>query len=196
MENLSVAIQAGGMSMRMGRDKGLLPFGDTTLVEFILRQVWHLSKEIFIVSNEPNNYRFLGFPVYSDIYSGVGALAGLHTILSYTKSDYVLALACDMPYLNPDLIGHMIESREKADIVIPALGDKGFLEPFRAIYSRTCLPSAELAILEGKRRAISFFDDLNVLELRSDVIHQFDPEEETFININTPKDYQRLVAKL
>ena len=196
MGKLSVAIQAGGMSSRMGSDKGLLPFGEGTLVEYILKQVRHLGSEVFVISNQPHTYRFLNIPVFSDIYTGVGALAGLHTSIHYTNTDYVLVLACDMPYLNQGLIKHMIEIKEQADIIIPALGENGFLEPFRAIYSRSCLPSIEAAILAGKKRVISFFDDVEVLEIKTDVIHKFDPEGETFLNINTPDDYKRLVMKL
>ncbi|MFN2145744.1 MAG: molybdenum cofactor guanylyltransferase, partial [Anaerolineales bacterium] len=65
MVNYSVAIQAGGMSNRMGRDKGLLPFGAVTLVEHIINQIKPLGYGIYIISNSPEDYRFLGLPVYS-----------------------------------------------------------------------------------------------------------------------------------
>jgi molybdopterin-guanine dinucleotide biosynthesis protein A len=193
MAKLSVAIQAGGMSSRMGQDKGLLPFGDGTLVEYILRQVENLGLDIYLITNQPENYRFLEIPVYSDIHKGIGALAGLHTILNYMESDYVLALACDMPFINIGLIKHMIGICEGVDIVIPSLGESGYFEPFRSIYSRSCLTHVEDAIRKGKRRVISFFDDLSVLKIEQEVIDQYDPSAMSFLNINTPEDYQRLL---
>jgi len=123
----------------MGQDKGLLPFGPTTLVEYIIDQISPLSFEIFIVSNSPETYEFLGLPVFSDIHRGIGALAGIHTILTYSQTDYILALACDMPFIELNLIKYLIEISADADIVVPSVGENGFLEPFRAVYSRRCL---------------------------------------------------------
>jgi molybdopterin-guanine dinucleotide biosynthesis protein A len=189
--SLSVAIQAGGQSTRMGRDKGLLPFGEVSLVEYIFRQIQGVGGDSFIVSNRPRDYAFLGIPVYSDVYKNVGALGGMHTILNYLSRDYVLVLACDMPFINMDFIDYMIDICKQGDVVIPSLGEKGFLEPFRAIYSKGCLESVESAISKGKRKVISFLKDVKVFEVSKEEIHRFDPEETTFMNINSERDYQR-----
>lgn len=191
-----MAIQAGGVSSRMGQDKGLLPFGQALLVEHIINQIKPLGYEIYVISNSPEDYKFLGLPVYSDVHEGIGALAGIHTILTYARSEYVLALACDMPYVELGLIRYLIELSSNHDIVIPSIGNQGFLEPFRAVYSRKCLASVEDAIRIGKRKVISFFDGLDVVQVSPEKIHQFDPEERSFLNINTPQDYKRLVAEI
>jgi molybdopterin-guanine dinucleotide biosynthesis protein A len=196
MEKISLAIQAGGSSSRMGRDKGLLPIGSITLIEHILTQVQPLGYEIFVISNSPEKYEFLDLPVYSDIYADIGALGGIHTILTYSKTPYVFALACDMPFINSGLIEYMISLRKGNDIVIPVVGERGFMEPFRALYSQNCLNAVDQAILRGERRVISFFEGLNIARIQENEIHQFDPDEETFININTPEEYERVVRML
>lgn len=196
MDKISVAIQAGGNSKRMGRDKGLLPFGGVTLVEYIFNQVSDLGGVVFIISNRPSNYTFLGLPVYSDVYQDVGSLGGIHTSLTYMPGDFVLLLACDMPFINLDLISHMISICVESDVVIPAAGKHGHLEPFRAIYSKRCLPFVEDAIRAGQRRAISFFDQVYVKKLGTEIIRRYDSDEISFLNINTPEDYLEILTRV
>ena len=198
MVNYSVVIQAGGQSTRMGTDKGLLQFGKHKMVEYILQQVSGLGKNNFIISNQPYGYQGFGLPVYPDIYTEVGALGGFHSVLSYLQTDYALVLACDMPFIKGELIDYMISLAIHSDIIIPRLGPDGRLEPFRGLYSKRCLPAVEKAITAGKRRVISFFEDLQVRYVEEVEIHRFDPEEQTFFNVNTPEDLEQAIrmAKL
>lgn len=189
MVSYSVAIQAGGKSSRMGEDKGLLKFGDQALVKFILNQVKGLAEEAFIVSNNKNEYLEFGLPVYSDIYKDIGALGGIHTILNFTQSDYVLILACDMPFVNLPLVKYMMSFTPDFDVIVPQLED-AFVEPFKAFYSKSCLPAVNSAIKRGQKRVISFFEDVNVKVVGPEKVRMFDPEFKSFLNVNTPNDYQ------
>jgi len=193
MENYSIVIQAGGRSSRMGQDKGLMEFGKDKLVGFILGQVAGLGEKNFIVSNQPQGYREFGLPVYSDIYPDIGALGGFHTVLSHLETDFAVVLACDMPFVNRELLLYLLSFADEYDIVIPRLVEFGFAEPFRAVYSKNCLPAIEKAIAQKKRRVISFFDDMKVRYVGAEEIHRFDPEERTFFNVNTPEDLKEAI---
>ena len=177
----------------MGQDKGLLPFGNDKLVGFILRQVVGLGEHNFIVSNRPQDYLEFGLPVYPDILSDIGALGGFHTVLSHLETEFAVVLACDMPFVNRELLLYLLSLARKHDIVIPRLVDGEFAEPFRAIYSKSCLPAIERAIAQNKRRVISFFDEVNVRYVSADEIHRFDPEERSFFNVNTPDDLKEAI---
>jgi len=196
MSELSLVLQAGGQSTRMGEDKGLMSFGQASLVEYILEQVAGLGDEILVVSNQPEAYAFLGLPVYSDVHPGIGALGGLLTALTYSKSAYSLVLACDMPFINRDLVNYMITQAPGQDVVVPVFGRKNFIEPFRGLYSKVCLPAIEQAVFAGKRRAIAFHDDVRVRIISQEEVRRFDPEGQTFINVNTPEEYQRALELL
>jgi molybdopterin-guanine dinucleotide biosynthesis protein A len=191
MISYSVAIQAGGKSSRMGQDKGLMPFGDNSLVEYIYHQISGMGEGVFIVSNNQEEYQKLDIPVYSDVYKDLGALGGIHTILSHLDADYVLVLACDMPFVNIELVEFMLTLAPDFDVVVPRLGEKDFVEPFKAVYSKTCLAAVDAAIKNGKRRVISFFDDVRVRIVQPSEVKRFDPEYKSFINVNTPDDYQK-----
>ena len=196
MEDLSIVIQAGGKSSRMGKDKGLMDFGGITLVEYIYQQIREIGDEILLISNQPYEYHFLSIPVYTDVQPGIGALGGLQTALTYSRAPWVLVLACDMPFINIKLIEFMLSFRDSNDVVVPLLGKKQFAEPFRALYSRAILPEIETAIQSGKRRAIAFYKDLRVKGLLQDEIDQLDPEGLTFYNLNTPEDYQNALGMI
>ena len=154
-------ILAGGLSSRMGSNKALLPYRSGRFIESIHRQLASLFGEVLVVANNPGLYDFLGCRIVPDLHPGLGVLAGLHAGLSASRSRHIFAVACDMPYLNGRLIAELVSRRESADVIIPE-GDKG-LEPLHAVYGRACLPHMEAALLDNRRRVISFFPEVRVL---------------------------------
>ncbi|MEJ2757040.1 MAG: molybdenum cofactor guanylyltransferase [Anaerolineales bacterium] len=147
-----------------------------------------MGSEIFIVSNHPEDYHQFGFPVYTDIIKGVGALGGIHTVLSHINTEKVLILACDMPFVNSEITKYLLSLAIGFDVVIPKIHPKGFVEPFKAVYSKSCLKAVEKAIMAKKRRVISFFDDVNVKYVEKEEIAPMDPDFISFLNVNTPED--------
>jgi len=191
MIDFSIVIQAGGQSTRMGRDKGLVPFANGTLLEFILSQVEAYKRDTFIISNQVKDYLQFGLPVYSDVIPGIGALGGVYSALYHAQTEYVLLLAVDMPFLNRKLLDYLLEEANGKDVAIPKVSDKGFLEPFRAVYSRRCLEPIQKMIDNGNRRVISFFDLVTVRVIEPDEIKLFDPQFVSFFNLNTPEDLEK-----
>ena len=193
MIDLSVVLQAGGQSSRMGRDKGLVLFQGKPLLQFILDQVADLGKETIIISNRPADYQQFGLPIFGDVYPDVGALGGLYSAIHYATQPYCLVLACDMPFVNRSLLDHFLILAASHEAVIPRLSPPGkvgkvFAEPFRAIYNKSCLQPIQTAIENGQRRIISFFDDVDIRFVERPEIEQFDPQVRSFFNINTPDD--------
>jgi molybdopterin-guanine dinucleotide biosynthesis protein len=188
---LTIAIQAGGASRRMGRDKALLPFHGQPLVERVLKRVEHLGDEILVTTNNPSPLRYLGVPIYTDLVPHRGALGGLYTALKAASLPVVAVVACDMPFLNPGLLAFQRDYLEEtnADIVIPQTS--AGVEPFHAIYKRSaCLKPLKDALDAGKWRADAWFDQVRVSILSEDQIKTYDPELLSFWNVNTPEDYQ------
>src|ERR1700737_2946897 len=89
-------VLAGGASSRMGRDKALLAYRETTLVEYVARVVREAVGSVTLIG-DPDRYRELGHKVYRDKVSGCGPLGGTHTALSVSATDWNLVVACDMP---------------------------------------------------------------------------------------------------
>ncbi|KAA3648360.1 MAG: molybdenum cofactor guanylyltransferase [Chloroflexi bacterium] len=193
---LSIVLQAGGKSSRMGQDKGLLDFGGVSLAQFILEQVDGLGAETIIISNQPEAYQQFGLPVYPDVYPDIGALGGLYSAIYHAKFEYCLLLACDMPFVSRPLVEHLISLAPDYDAVIPRLEPKEFAEPFRAVYKKSCLKPIEGAIKSGQRRVISFFDEVDIRFVDQPEIESIDPQGRSFFNINTPEDLEHARSML
>jgi molybdenum cofactor guanylyltransferase len=183
---VSVAIQAGGRSERMGGDKALVQLAGRPLITHVLERVAPLGDEVLVTTNSADDYAFLGLRLVEDERPGAGALAGLQTALRAARYDVVLVLACDLPFVCVPLLEHMLRLTSQADVVIPRW--RGEFEPLHAVYRRTCLPAVELALAEGPQRMISFLPAVRSTVVEEDQVAAFDPQGLTFFNINTPDD--------
>lgn len=190
-EDLSIAIQAGGKSTRIGRNKSKIEFLGKPLILRILERIQNLSGETIILSNTNDlDYEELKkIPIYPDLIADIGPLGGLYTALKKATSEFVALVACDMPFANPQLIQleYEIMLDLGCDVVIPET-DQGY-EPMHALYRRkTCLPKIEEALRKNERRMISWFPGMNIHVLPIDVLQRIDPEMHMFLNINTMDD--------
>jgi molybdenum cofactor guanylyltransferase len=189
---ISVAIQAGGMSVRMGRDKGLVPLAGRPLISHVLERVAGLGDEVLITTNRPGDYGFTGARLASDAVPGAGALSGLSTALSAARGATVLLLACDLPFVSRPLLEHLLALAPQADVVVPRRG--GEFEPLQAVYARSCLAAVDAALASGKRRMISFFEQVRVHVVDELELARFDPDGRSFFNVNTPADLAQAEA--
>ena len=189
---LTVAIQAGGESKRMGQDKGLVLFQGQPLIVRVLNRLAPIADELLVTSNQPESYRFLGLTPVPDRQPGRGALGGLYTALDASHHPAVAVVACDMPFANPLLLAFELQllNETGADLVIPRTTDG--LEPFHAVYRReTCLPHVRAALQFNQRRADAWFPLVIVYELTPEAIQPYDPLGLAFLNVNTPEELQR-----
>ncbi len=192
-DTFSVALLAGGKSSRMGRDKGLISFMGKPLYLYILDQIQGLSDDIFLISNNPVRYSATTYSIYPDKIHGIGALGGIHSALSYAQHELCFVFACDMPFVNRGLFELVISEVVDFDVAIPELSPE-MLEPFRAIYRKTCLQAIESAIHSGERKAIGFLPNVKTNRIPRSAVVQLDPDLESFLNINTPEDWARIEA--
>ncbi|MHC1697492.1 MAG: molybdenum cofactor guanylyltransferase [Geobacteraceae bacterium] len=186
---VTAVILAGGKSSRMKSNKALLPFCGELFIERIHRQLSALFSEVILVTNTPEIYRFLPCRMVPDEFPGLGSLAGIHAGLKQSKTEHIFVVACDMPYLNSELICHMLSKASDSDVVIPE--SEGGFEPLHAVYSKNCLPVIEAALKNGPGRIVDCFDWNRVSVLPKEEIATVDPEFLSFRNINTPDEYFR-----
>lgn len=174
----------------MGRDKALLLLAGRPLITHVLERAAPLGDDILITTNTPDEYGFLGgVRLVPDDQPGAGPLTGLRTALRAARHEVVLVLACDLPFVSPPLLEHMLNLIGPADAVLPRW--RGEFEPLHAIYRRTCLPAMDQALTEGRRRVISFLPAVRTVIVDEDQIRTFDPQGLTFFNLNTPDDLRR-----
>jgi molybdopterin-guanine dinucleotide biosynthesis protein A len=187
---LSIVVQAGGGSTRMGQDKALMNFLGRPLIKRVIERLSPIADEVLVTTNHPEAYAFLGLPLFQDLKPDRGALGGLYTALASAKEPLIAVVACDMPFVSRELIGYQRDLllAEKADVVIPSTRDG--LEPFHTVYRReTCLAAVAAVIDDDRWKVISWLPQVKVRTLSPDEIARFDPDGLAFWNLNTPEEF-------
>jgi molybdopterin-guanine dinucleotide biosynthesis protein A len=197
---LSVVVQAGGQSTRMGEDKALKPFLQRPLIERVVERLRPIADELLVTTNHPEAYGFLRLPLFPDLKPGRGALGGLYTALASAGQAVVAVVACDLPFASAPLAAASagILVQDGADVVVAETAHG--LEPLHAVYRReTCLAPIEAAIDSGQWRMISWFSEVKVRKLRPNELAACDPDGLAFRNVNTAEEFaeaERLASEL
>jgi molybdenum cofactor guanylyltransferase len=179
-------VLAGGESTRMGRDKALLPFRGTTLVQHVARVVAEAAGNVALIG-DPARYGHLGYAVFADKVPGCGPLSGIYTALSVSPTDWNVLVACDMPALSAVILRKMVHFGIKSTReCIAATGPSGQPEPLCALYHRRSLPAIVRAMDNGKFRM-------------REMVGQLDWEAwpvpaSALANANTPDEWAKLEA--
>ena len=188
---VTAAVLAGGRSLRMGVDKTLLALDGRTLVARVCDAVGEVCEATVVVTNRPEALEGAGLPdgvtVLRDEVAYQGPLGGLVTALGAATTEWVLAVAADMPHLESDIVRALWEARDGSDVVVP-ITEKGH-EPLLALYRvAACLPVAREVLDSGRRRLVAIFPKVIVAEVPLEALRQADPDLRSLLNVNTPAD--------
>ncbi len=199
---ISVVIQAGGESRRMGRSKATVPFAGRPLIMRLIDRLSPVADELIITTNEAQNLEFLheeypelDIKLVGDAFKFRGALPGLYTAMQAARNPYVAVVACDMIFASASLVvaQSLAMNETGADVVVPV--NKHGFEPFHALYRRsTCVPAIRRALDAGEKRAQAFFEDpkVTVFEFCQERVLEAEPRGGCFINANTPDELKRI----
>jgi molybdenum cofactor guanylyltransferase len=190
-------IQAGGKSTRMGgQPKALIELGGRRIVERVVAALAPAVDDVLIVTNTPELYTFLGLPMVGDVYPDRGSLGGIYSGLR-AAGEVALTVACDMPFLHPEVVRLVVSRAGEGDVVIPRVGNQ--LETMHAAYGKACLPHIEKRLLAGQLRIVEFFAGVQVVEIAEADVARFRDPAVVFMNVNTPDELEHaraLVAEL
>ena len=205
---ISAAVLAGGMARRLGGGaKALLPVAGEALLD---RQVALLKPrfgEIIVVlaaegapgfpassASDAAPYASRGLTTVRDAVKDAGPLAGLHAALSVCRTEWLFAVACDMPFLDPKMLDGMAsmvsgeatpEGTVEFDALVPS--HAGRVEPLHALYRATLASVAEACVTSGRRAMVNLME-----ACRTRILDEADlpgmAESRSWTNLNTPED--------
>lgn len=188
-------ILAGGQAKRYGgiNKTGIIIEGKT-IIERISDVIAGFFDELILVTNDPSGFGSLhNFIVTSDIYPGIGPLAGIHSGLKSCSGDAVFIFAGDMPFPNEKLISSMLTTykQQGCDILLPRAGNR--LEPLHGIYSKKILLVLETFIEKGGSRAVRDF----IQNVRHCIFEVEDTPANriAFTNLNSPGDLDKILMQ-
>jgi molybdopterin-guanine dinucleotide biosynthesis protein A len=198
--NRGAIILCGGRSVRMGRDKALLPFGGETLLARAVRIVAEVvpAERIVCVAAAGQELPAVDdrVRVVRDAIPNAGPLCGLATGLAAIgrDADAVFACGCDAPLLMPAFVSRLFERLGDHEIVIPREGDQ--LHPLAAVYRTSVLPQAESLLAAGKRSLLALVERCDARELPADEFRGIDPELVSLLGCNSDDEYRSLLGRI
>jgi molybdopterin-guanine dinucleotide biosynthesis protein A len=195
----SALILAGGMGSRLGyREKALIKINGRPLIALIIERLEKVVDNIIISVRDIRQGELLKAAlsrecrfVY-DIHKNAGPMSGILSGLSACEDEYCFIAACDMPFINENVVRLLFRKSENYDAAIPRWED-GFLEPLLAVYR--CAPmihETKKAIERDETIILAPVLKMNVNYVPMDDVRKLDPDLRTFININTIDDIQKL----
>lgn len=125
-----------------------------------------------------------------DLYPGRGPLAGIHAGLTVARFPRCLVVACDMPFLRPELV-ELLLSRAKGEKAV-VCQIRGYLEPFPGVYPQRLGPHMERALRVGELGVQDLLRRVPLELIPESHVRQVDPRLQSFINLNSPADLARL----
>ncbi|MFK4341202.1 molybdopterin-guanine dinucleotide biosynthesis protein A [Paenibacillus sp. RC21] len=108
MVEVTGIIVAGGRSSRMGQDKAMLQLGGVTVLERISAVLGQVAQRVIVVARDTQQYRRFGLETTTDLYPGLGPLSGIHAGLSASNTEWGIVVACDMPFVQPEVLRALI----------------------------------------------------------------------------------------
>lgn len=188
-------VLAGGKSQRMGTDKAriALPDGRPVILS-VVEVLKSICGEVVVVTEATGRYSDLALPArrVTDIVPGCGPMGGLHAGLRAIDAPFALAVACDMPFLNPRLLRYMADLPRDYDALVPSIG--GIRQPLHTIYAKGCLATVEDLLAGGLLALTDLLTRVRVRPLPFATVRRFDPEGLSFLNLNEPEDLMRVRA--
>lgn len=188
--DVAAAIIAGGKASRLGGQvKALIEIEGRSILERMLDVLTPRVAAIVISANDPTPYQDRGLIVIPDGVLDQGPLAGLAAALGWCRRPYLLAVACDMPYLQPGVVDLLLSRRAPGvDIIAPFIDDAP--EPLCALYSPSVLPVLQRRLQSGQLKAADLVTDsaLNLCRVYEPELRKVDPALQSFTNLNTPDD--------
>lgn len=179
-------VLAGGNSSRFGTNKALAVLDGKTLLNRVTSTLVSVFVERLLVTNTPQIYRTLGWPMTADLFKNHGPLAGIHAALTTVSQPRVFVAGCDLPFLDARLIRFLCAVQGDWDVVIPDL-ERGS-EPLYAVYSKSALPLIVEHLRSGQKKISKILAQLQVCRINQRKILHVVKDLKTFHNVNRLED--------
>ena len=193
-DEITAVVLAGGKSRRMGgEDKGLVEVAGRPMVAHTIDALRPQTVEIVVNANRnAGAYRTItGCRVIADTVGDfAGPLAGMASALESSTTRLLLTAPCDSPLVTGELGPrlHAALIREGAEIAVAHDGER--MQPVFALLTRGLLPDLLAFLAAGERKIDTWY------ATRHAVTADFSDILDTFLNVNTPQERDRLEQRL
>ena len=194
MKPLDGVVLAGGSSRRLGLDKAMLTFGDAPLLKIVVDRVTQVCDHVVVAVDQPERYQELRLSakLVADAAPGLGPISGLQSGLQACDAEHILVVACDLPFLNVELLRFMADLPRTYQALVP--WSESRWQPLCAIYARSCLKVVDAMVSAGGGSMHKLLDQLDVQRPDEEEIRRLDPQRLSFLNLNERSDLDKARA--
>lgn len=197
-------VLTGGASSRMGHDKAQMTIGGKELFERAAAALAGICEHISLVgeksedlaANRESNLAAIPDISIAGRKAAKAPIVGLYTALVSSKARWIAVLACDLPFVTPDLFARLARfCSEEFDAIVPLQQDKR-PQPLCSFYqSERCLPVVEAMIGRGDLKMQELLPNVRTRFVSFDEIADLDGSADFFLNVNDPADYKTAIAR-
>ncbi|MCS7180883.1 MAG: molybdenum cofactor guanylyltransferase [bacterium] len=184
----SIILAKGEKSKRIHLDKAFVEIEGKKFIEIIIQKIKPIFENIFIVSISPEkfkNYEDEKVKLLKDDFK-CGPIGGIYTGITNSKSTFNFILACDMPFINVELIKYMINLQKDYDILVPIVNKR--YQVLHSIYGKNVIPVLEENIILKKYKLSEVIKRVKTKFITQEEIEKICEPYISFFNLNTKDD--------
>lgn len=180
------AVLAGGRGSRIGGVKALVELAGRPLISYPLAALEAAGLEPLVVAKPDSRLPSLSCLTIRESANPLHPACGILAALRHAKGRPVIAIGCDMPFVEPALLAWLAAAREP--LVVPTVD--GRLQPFPGRYECSLAGTLEGAVAKGRalRGAIA---SMRPQLIREPELARFGDPMRLCFNVNTAADLQR-----
>lgn len=189
-------IIAGGRSTRFGdTDKAVAELAGVPMIRRVADRLVEVIDRLVVNCRKPQvrpiEQALESYPKPTDFAEDpepdLGPMAGIRNGLQAASADYAVVVACDMPFVSPDLVAYLFSRGQGHDAAVPVTGD-GWYQTTQAVYQSAAMAEAcNEALSAGDSRIVDALFNLDYVEVpEAEVAEHADLR--TFENVNTQDD--------
>ncbi|MEY7850796.1 molybdenum cofactor guanylyltransferase [Natrarchaeobius sp. A-rgal3] len=207
----SAVVLAGGHSTRFGEaDKAVANLAGTPMIRRVADRVRPLVDDLVVNcraeqvsairdalepgthSTDTDRDHAICFAV--DPVPDQGPVAGIAAGLRAASGEYAAVVACDMPFVDPDLLTHLFDRAVGHDAAVVRVDE--WFQPTQAVYrSDATAEACERALERDERRIVEAIADLDYAVLEEPEIREY-AALETFENVNTREELEAAAERI
>jgi len=184
IEDCTAIVMAGGDSQRMGTDKASLLFDGQTLLQSVIATMQQLFPQVIVSVRQPR--AGIALPQVCDEQPDGGPLAGLTASLGQITTPWAFAVACDMPFVVPEVVELLAGYRFRHQAVVPIV--HGHPQPLAAFYAASCLALLRTSLAAQQNSLRGVLKQLDVRYVDEAELLEADPQLRSFFDLDTPQD--------
>lgn len=180
-------VLAGGKSLRMGSDKGLLDYHGKSQRDFSFELLQRVHLETFLSVRKEQ--KIAPGKNIEDVFLGLGPFGAICSAFQSNPNAAWLVLATDLPFVDENILKKLLENRNPSKIATAIKGkNKDFPEPLIGIWEPKSYPILLNYLAQGIScpRKVLINNPVEIIEIEDHFIR----------NVNTPEEFETVKKEI